>query len=141
MPQTKENFTDSWGPITPAAPVVRMTERPRRVVETVTVQPRETRSTFTGKDPATWTAEDLRSYVVTQIEQLHGPWPRRAPQEVSIFTSYLNRYGADAGRIAVHVFHTLKGFWRGAPVNHPNRFAKGSDEYFGDVIRERLAAE
>jgi hypothetical protein len=140
MPQTKSNFTDGWGPVS-AAPVVRVTERAPTIRENVTVTSRESRTTFIGKDPATWTADDLRSYVVTQIEQRHGAWPRKAPQEVSIFTSYVNRYGEFAGRIAVYVFQDLKGYWRGAPVNHPNRFSKGSDEWFGDVIRERLTAE
>jgi hypothetical protein len=105
-----------------------------QVVDTVTVRAMpETRATSAGKDPATWTAEDLGSYVVTQIEQRFGQFPRNFPKEKSIFRSFVERWGTQAGPIAKMAFEIHDGFWKGAPIQ-VTRFCKGSDPYFAQQL-------
>lgn len=84
-----------------------------------------------------WSWEDLRDYVMGQIEQYHGPQVRNPVKEASIFRSFLSRHGADAPRIARYAFEVQRGMWQRAPIA-ANRFCKGSDEYFADVIKARL---
>lgn len=117
---------------------VRSTAMAVKVTETVTVTPRPTESrTFVGKAEGEWDWSDLRDYVVVQIEQRFGSFPRDAKKESGIFKSFLTRYGAKAPAIAKYVFESEGGYWLGAPVG-VNRFCRGSDPYFGDVISERL---
>jgi hypothetical protein len=113
------------------------TETALVVREQVTFRRPETRVTDVGKDSATWSWEDLRNYVVRSIEQAHGPFPREAPKEASIFKSFADRWGPLAGPIATFVFGELGGMWRGAPVRI-QRFCKGSDPYFAEPIAARL---
>lgn len=109
------------------------------IQEQVTYRRPETRVTDIGKDPAAWSWEDLRSYVVRSIERIHGPFPRDAVKEGSIFRSFAGRWGTQAGPIACFVFEELAGMWRGAPVG-VHRFCKGADNYFAAPLAERLSA-
>lgn len=117
-------------PVAPVetAPVIR---------ESVTIRRPETRVTDVGKEPAAWTWEDLRNYVVRRIEAVHGAFPREMPKENAIFRSFASRWGALAGPIARFAFEECAGMWHGAPVR-VTRFAKGSDPYFAQPIAERL---
>lgn len=90
------------------------------------------------KADAQWTWEDLRDYVMGQIEQYHGPQVRNTVKEASIFKSFLTRHGDQAVAIARFAFEVQRGMWQRAPIS-ANRFCKGSDEYFSDVIKARLA--
>lgn len=106
------------------------------VAESVTVRPRtsEARAHLIG-GADTW--ESLRDYVVAQIEQRWGPFPRDPKKEYGIFSSFLSRWGGQAMPIARHAFEIEDGRWRGAPIS-VNRFCKASDQWFGQVIAERL---
>lgn len=108
------------------------------IQERVSVRRPETRTTDVGKGAASWTWEDLRNYVVRSIERIHGPFPRDAIKEKAIFSSFVTRWGAQAGPIAKFAFEECEGRWRGAPVS-VTRFCKGSDHYFAAPIAERLA--
>jgi hypothetical protein len=110
------------------------------VTETVTVRPVrrvEQGKTYVGVDPANWDADALLSYVATQIQRLHGPFPRDPKKETAIMRSFLNRWGDRAGAIAQYAFEVSGGMWRGSPVGI-TRFCKASDAYFGQVILDRL---
>ena len=109
------------------------------IQERVTIRRPETRVTDVGKSAATWTWEDLRNYVVRSIEAIHGPFPRNPIKEKAIFSSFLSRWGTQAGPIAKFAFEECEGRWRGAPVS-VTRFCKGSDEFFAAPIAERLAS-
>jgi hypothetical protein len=115
----------------PVAPEVRITES-----VTVTAQPSSARA-YLAKGEANWSWQDLRDYVVAQIEQRFGVFPRDPRKESGIFKSFLSRYPEHAAAIARYAFEVSDGFWGGAPIS-VNRFCKGSDRYFADVIAERL---
>jgi hypothetical protein len=125
---------------------VRVTTSVPQVRETVTITPlpasepvaaRETRRTDVGKPAEEWGWEDLRTYVVRQIETFHGEFPKDPARIAGIFKSFCSRYGAMAGPIAVAAFEIHRGYWRGSPIS-VTRFCKGSDQYFGNVIASRL---
>jgi len=89
------------------------------------------------KDDQDWTTDDLRDYVMGQIESIHGPQVRNAVKEMSIFRSFRERWGAKAPAIARFAFEVHRGMWQRAPIS-VNRFCKGSDQYFAAIIAERL---
>jgi hypothetical protein len=127
------------------APVIKAPTPPPAVeavpviTERVTIRRPETRVTDVGKDPGTWTWEDLRNYVVRSIEKIHGPFPRDSVKEKAIFSGFLSRWEDQAGRIAQFAFDSCDGMWRGAPIA-VQRFCKASDPYFAIPIVERLTA-
>lgn len=84
-----------------------------------------------------WTWEQLRDYVVAQVLELHGPFPRDAVKEAAIFRSFVSRWGEQAGPIAVAAFTAHGGYWRSAPIG-VNRFSKGSDPYFAVIIAANI---
>lgn len=125
------------------AGVARMvkTKESVEIIETVTVTPKmksKVAVSFIAKDDAQWAWDDLRDYVVHEIETLFGPFPRDNIKEASIFKSFLGRYGDKAPAIARHAFEVHGGRWGGAPIS-VNRFCKASDQYFADVIAKDLA--
>lgn len=111
----------------PAAPVV---------TETLRITP-VAAAAYLLKDDSAWTAEDLRDYVMGQVEAFHGPQPRNTVKEMAIFKAFLGRWGAKAPAIARFVFEVQRGMWRTAPVS-VNRFTVKCDPYFADVIADRL---
>lgn len=84
-----------------------------------------------------WGWRELRDYVVASIEERFGPFPRDQKKEYGVFNGFINRYGADAPKIARAAFDSYNGMWQSAPVSI-NRFCKGSDRYFGDVILSKI---
>lgn len=120
-------------------PVVRDTVVATRLSES---------ATHLSTPEASWGWEELRDYVIHEIETRQGPQPRDFRKEAGIFKSFLARYGVeiepgkyDATRpvaIAKVAFGPVfNGIWRSAPIT-VTRFCKGSDPYFGDVILKRL---
>lgn len=106
------------------------------VEESVTVTPKRSESrAFVGKTDWAW--DDLRDYVVTNIEERFGPFPRDSRKESGIFKSFLARWGDQAQDIARYAFEAADGRWAGAPIS-VNRFCRNSDPYFAQVIVERL---
>lgn len=118
--------------------VTRMVKTTSQVVieETVRVihRPSESKA-YVGKTDWTWS--DLRDYVVGQIEERFGAFPRDSRKESGVFKSFLARWGDQAQPIARHAFEVADGRWGGAPIS-VNRFCKNSDPYFAAVIAERL---
>lgn len=112
---------------TPVTPTIRETVRATPVAS----------AAYLMKADEDWTAEDLRDYVMTQVERFHGPQLRNVMKETAIFKSFLSRYGAKAAPIARFSFEVQRGIWHRAPIT-ATRFCKGSDEYFANVIAERL---
>jgi hypothetical protein len=84
-----------------------------------------------------WGWEELRDYVVGQVESRFGPFPRDFPKEVSIMKSFTERFGPDAPRIARAAYEVYKGMWGGAPIRI-SRFSRASDEWFARVILAEL---
>ncbi len=84
-----------------------------------------------------WGWEELRDYVVTEIESRFGAFPRDPLKEKGIFSGFVNRWGADAERIARAAFEVHGGMWRSAPIS-VYRFAVRSDPFFAQVIRQSL---
>lgn len=91
------------------------------------------------KGDGTWGWNDLRDFVVHEIERCHGPQPRDLRKESGIFKSFMTRYpdgiSVAIARAAFGPAH--QGMWRGAPIS-VNRFCKASDVYFSDIIKTRI---
>jgi len=86
-----------------------------------------------------WTADDLRDYVVTQIQAIHGDFPRKPPYiELGIFKAFLDRWGVLAPAIARYAYGPLAGYWNSAPIR-VERFCFRSDPYFAKKIVDRLS--
>lgn len=137
------NFAPSMSPSTrTSAPSLSATTRTSapviRDVVTVTALPSESRA-FLAKPAEQWSWSDLRDYVVTQIEQTHGMFPRNQQKEYGVFSRFHKEYGVQAVAIARYAFEVGGGMWANAPISI-NRFTKNSDPYFAAPILERLAA-
>jgi len=117
-------------PVSVAPVVVSITE---------TIEVRPSRVAHVIKDPVQWGWEELRDYVVSQIEALWGPFPRELAKEKSIFSSFIDRFGAHAPVIAKYAFEVKKGVWGGAPIR-VTRFTRASDEWFARRVLDELAA-
>ena len=90
---------------------------------------------YLGKSQWAW--DDLRDYVVAEIEARFGAFPRDSRKEAGIFKSFLSRWPDQAAEIARYAFEVCDGRWGGAPIS-VNRFCKGSDPYFAEKIVARL---
>lgn len=122
-----------------AAPALTIEDTLPVVTETVTVRPVarvEQGKTHLGVDSSQWDAAQLLSYVASQIQRLHGPFPRDAKKENAIMRSFASRWGIKAGPIAVFAFEQAGGMWMNAPISL-TRFCKGSDRFFGQVILDK----
>lgn len=84
-----------------------------------------------------WGWRELRDYVVAQIVDRHGVFPRNEKKEAGIFKAFCTRWGTAAPVIARFAFEQMDGFWMGAPIS-VNRFCKGSDPYFAERILKHL---
>lgn len=108
------------------------------IVQRVSIDLAPSRSDLLA-DTGDWTWAELRDYVVAQITERFGPFPRDSRKEYGIFNRFLNEYGTDAIAVAKFAFGpTCDGWWGRAPIS-VNRFCKGSDPYFVKPILERLA--
>ena len=115
---------------TPSTTSIRLEDRIDVVSETVTVH----RFTPVTTPPdEQWAWSELRDYVVGQIIEIHGVFPRNPAKEMGIFQAFCGRWGADAFAIARYAFETMGGYWRNAPVS-VNRFCQGSDPYFAEMV-------
>lgn len=120
------------------AGVVRQvkTVSPSGMTETVTAhRPSEARTFLLG-DETSWGWREVRDYVVAEIERRGGSF-ERGPKEFGIFAAFCGRHGTKAGPIARYAFEVCDGMWRQQPIT-VNRFCKGSDPFFAEVISERL---
>ncbi len=122
--------------ITKVRQAPRIVQTVPEVVETVTVRPSQAAG-FVMRSEETWGWQDLRDYVIREIEQRHGVQVRNPKTEASIFKSFLTRYPDQAVTIAKAAFEVHNGMWRNAPIS-VNRFCKASDAYFGDVIAANI---
>jgi hypothetical protein len=112
---------------------------PVPVEPVVTAAPLSSRRGYTMRPDAEWTWEDVRDFVVAEIERCHGRQPRDPVREASTFRGFVSRWGpARAAAIARFAFaEPQRGYWHGAPIA-TTRFTKGSDEYFARPIAEAL---
>lgn len=120
-------------------PTVNVVTEAPVVTETATGRPLPSAigTTDLAVSEESWGWEQLRDYVVRKIEEAHGPFPRDFKKEHAIFKSFTARWGDKASAIARHAFEVNNGFWRNAPIG-VNRFTKGCDPYFAEIIAERL---
>jgi len=118
-------------------PVVQVVSAAPAVVERVTATPLSSSRGFLARPDTQWTWEDLRDYVVGQVEQRFGAFPRNFHKELGIFKSFMARYPDQAVAIARYAFEVKDGYWSGAPVS-VTRFCRGSDRWFAEVIVARL---
>lgn len=127
----------SPAPQSAPAPVVQ--QPPVVVTSTVKTAPvTETAKGYLMKEPGAWTWEDLRDYVITSATERFGAQLRSPVKEKAVFSSFLNRYGAErAVLVAMAAFQVYEGMWASAPIG-VNRFCKNSDPYFSDVILAQL---
>lgn len=122
-----------------AAPAVQVA--PVQIVQEVRVQADPSQSTAYLMRPAEqWSWSDLRDYVVHQIEERFGLWPRDTKREFGIFSRFAKEHGQMAGPIARYAFEQADGMWAGAPIS-VNRFCKGSDEFFAIPIKARISTD
>lgn len=104
---------------------------------TITPRPSTTAQAYLARQDEQWSWEDLRDYVVTKIQEIHGPQPRDHFKEMGTFKGFLSRWEEMAPAIARYAFEVEGGWWRSAPIS-TGRFAKGSDPFFSAVILDRL---
>lgn len=122
---------------------VRVVDRQAATGERVSVRPLAgPAAAYLLKPEGEWAWTDLRDYVIDKIREVSSrPVPRDPAKEKAIFASFLARYQEFAGVIARHAFEGPDaGWWRGAVIG-VNRFCKGSDPFFADVIVGRLVAQ
>lgn len=119
--------------------VTRMTvESTIGITESATVSTRPAQAvTHLLKDDGEWGWEELRDFVVSEIETRFGPFPRDARKEAAIFKAFVDRWGPRSASIARYAFGPIDGRWHNAPIS-VNRFCKNSDPYFAIPIAERL---
>jgi hypothetical protein len=121
-------------------PTLTVEEAVRMVREEVGIQPQgPSKTTHIALADEQWGWEQLRDYVVTQIEKVNGIFPRNRITEKAIFTSFAKRWGPDAPKIARYAFEVADGYWKNAPIG-VNRFCVASDQYFAEPIVEHLRA-
>jgi hypothetical protein len=84
-----------------------------------------------------WEWQQLRDYVISSIEKLHGPFRRDPIKESAIFKSYITRWGDKAPAIARYAFENQKGYYCNAPIS-VYRFCVKSDEFFSQPITTLL---
>jgi hypothetical protein len=123
-----------YSPETETVPIVSQTVV---ITERVEVSPPRPAS-YIIKPDTEWGWQELRDYVVAQIEARFGPFPRELAKEKSIFSSFVDRFGPRAPLIARYAFEVSKGMWGNAPVR-VTRFTRASDEWFAQVILRRLS--
>lgn len=126
-------------PTSRQAPAVTVTTTAPVIKQQVSVTPVASRSDLLV-ETAEWSWQELRDYVVSQIEKVSGPFPRDSRKEYGIFNRFLKTYGQDAIAVARYAFEVGEGWWNGAPISI-NRFAKGSDPYFVLPILDRLRVD
>lgn len=129
-----------YAPTEPQAlPRVQVQTEVQQVREKVTIRPiaPTNSATHVARTDDEWTWRELRDYVVNQVERFSGPFPRSDVKEASIFKAFMERHGSDSAPIARYAFDAMNGQWKGAPISI-NRFCKGSDAYFADMIKEHL---
>lgn len=121
--------------------VVHEVSQEVHVVETVEViqRPSEVRTDLLTPE-SSWGWEEVRDYVVAQIEARTGTFPRDARKEASIFQRFCRQFGPDAPAIARFAFEVADGRWKGAPIGI-NRFCKASDSWFADPILARIKGD
>lgn len=121
-----------------AISVPLVVDEPPIVRDTVVATRLSESATYLTVPEESWGWEELRDYVVHEIEAKQGPQPRDFRKEAGIFKSFMARYGDQSVAIAKVAFGPVfDGVWRSAPIT-VTRFCKGSDPYFGDVILKRL---
>lgn len=108
------------------------------VEETVTVRPVASQAAgYAMKAETAWGWQELRDYVIREIEKRHGPQVRNPKTEASIFKSFMSRWPEQAVAIARSAFDVHDGMWHNAPIS-VNRFCKASDPYFAQPLAERV---
>lgn len=109
------------------------------IVEEITCQttPLSESQTHLFAQTHAWEWEQIRDYVVAEIEARTGPFLRDPAKEFGIFSSFKKRWGWRAGAIARYAFEVNNGVWNNQPVA-VTRFTKGSDPYFATPISRRL---
>lgn len=132
----------------PATPLGTTTSRRARqqsatqvvsAASTAAVQAPSTARGYALREEQDWDWEDLRDYVVAQIESRIGMFPRDAVKEAATFKAFANRHGKMSSQIARYAFEVCDGWWHNAPIR-VERFCKGSDPYFASKIAERIAS-
>jgi hypothetical protein len=103
------------------------------VQETITIKPRL--RPVLQQTQVDW--EQLRDYVLEQVEKAHGPQARDERKENTIFMAFAARWPEQAMEIARYAFEESEGFWKGSPVLVP-RFHRTSDNYFAVPIANLL---
>lgn len=127
--------------VTTAASTARVQQDAPAVAEQVTARRlSQTEARYLLKPAEQWTAADLRDYVVTEMERLHGPkvWVRDPAKELGIFKRFVADWSPElAVAIARHAFTHYRGIWRDAPIT-PARFTRGNDPYFAAQIADAV---
>jgi|JI9StandDraft_2_1071091.scaffolds.fasta_scaffold02486_17 hypothetical protein len=108
-------------------------EQAMEIISRPTVSQGKTHLTAT----APWTWEQMRDYVIGEIQARWGARPRDPLKESGIFKGFINRWGDKSEPIARAAFEVYNGVWNGAPIA-VERFSKGSDPYFAEVLSKNV---
>lgn len=84
-----------------------------------------------------WGWRETAEYVSSEIARRHGAQVRDPLKESGIFKGFCKRWPSQAPAIVRYAFGVCDGVWMDQPITI-NRFCKGSDPYFSEVIAARL---
>lgn len=137
-PRTGETAEPQQPLVQPGPDTSMAVTTPAATIElSVTQVPSQARG-YLSRPYTEWDWQDLRDYVVHEVEVRRGLFPRSGKKEYGIFSRFLSTYGDLSGLIAKYAFEVCDGTWRGAPIS-VNRFCKASDEFFAIPILEAIA--
>jgi hypothetical protein len=128
------------GPVSTSADTHRIVidESGPVATQAVTVTPVASRGrSYLTSDPMEWSPEQLRDYVISEIEARFGVRGRDPIRETAIFKRFVKTWGELAGPIAKFAFEVRDGWWQNAPISI-NRFCRQSDSYFARPIAEQV---
>lgn len=108
-------------------------EQAMEIISRPTVSQGKTHLTSTSP----WAWEQMRDYVIGEIQARWGARPRDPLKESGIFKGFINRWGDKSEPIARAAFEVYNGVWNGAPIA-VERFSKGSDPYFAEVLSKNV---
>lgn len=85
-----------------------------------------------------WGYQQVRDYVIRSIEEQVGSFPRNMIKETAIFKAFCDRWGDQAVAIARAAVEHHGCWWKNSPLS-VNRFCKGSDPYFAEIIAAQIS--
>lgn len=89
-------------------------------------------------DGTAWSWQQIRDYVISEIEMRQGAQAYESQKLIGIFKGFVSRWGDQASTITRYAFEVCDGVWVGRPVTVTS-WCKKADPFFAEPIAERLS--